>query len=205
MKTTKAILVLAGVLCLLFYPAISKADMIYSLTSDHMTGGAGTPPFGTVALAENGSGGVLVTVTLNGTNDFVRTGSGSENNFLFNGAGFGVALVDISGSGLTATGGTIGGIHADGTGYWDFGVFITIQEKGGTDRRHGPIVFTVANATIADLTHPNNGYIFAADMISGQTGNTGMVDVSVPEPGILILLGIAMSAIGMASWRISKI
>jgi hypothetical protein len=27
----------------------------------------------------------------------------------------------------------------------------------------------------------------------------------VPEPGILILLGIAMSAIGMASWRIRKI
>jgi hypothetical protein len=28
---------------------------------------------------------------------------------------------------------------------------------------------------------------------------------TVPEPGILILLGIAMSAIGMASWRITKI
>jgi hypothetical protein len=29
--------------------------------------------------------------------------------------------------------------------------------------------------------------------------------VYVPEPGILILLGIAMSAIGMASWRIRKL
>jgi hypothetical protein len=29
--------------------------------------------------------------------------------------------------------------------------------------------------------------------------------IQVPEPGILILLGIAMSAIGMASWRIRKI
>ena len=38
--------------------------------------------------------------------------------------------------------------------------------------------------------------------------NTGFADqsvVRVPEPGILILLGIAMSAIGMASWRIRKI
>ena len=34
---------------------------------------------------------------------------------------------------------------------------------------------------------------------------TGFASVSIPEPGILILLGIAMSAIGMASWRISKI
>ena len=33
----------------------------------------------------------------------------------------------------------------------------------------------------------------------------GLVGVTVPEPGILILLGIAMSAIGMASWRIRKI
>ena len=30
-------------------------------------------------------------------------------------------------------------------------------------------------------------------------------EVSVPEPGILILLGIAMSAIGAASWKISKL
>jgi len=29
--------------------------------------------------------------------------------------------------------------------------------------------------------------------------------IPVPEPGILILLGIAMSAIGMASWRIRKL
>jgi len=29
--------------------------------------------------------------------------------------------------------------------------------------------------------------------------------VKVPEPGILILLGIAMSAIGAASWKISKL
>ena len=37
--------------------------------------------------------------------------------------------------------------------------------------------------------------------------NTGLVQslLTVPEPGILILLGIAMSAIGAASWRIRKI
>jgi hypothetical protein len=34
---------------------------------------------------------------------------------------------------------------------------------------------------------------------------TELPKVPVPEPGILILLGIAMSAIGAASWKISKL
>lgn len=32
-----------------------------------------------------------------------------------------------------------------------------------------------------------------------------LITVRVPEPGILILLGIAMSAIGAASWRLRKL
>jgi hypothetical protein len=41
--------------------------------------------------------------------------------------------------------------------------------------------------------------------IGWATSNCANDVVNVPEPGILILLGIAMSAIGMASWRIRKI
>jgi len=37
------------------------------------------------------------------------------------------------------------------------------------------------------------------------TGKTTRLSQSLPEPGILILLGIAMSAIGVASWRIRKL
>ena len=61
------------------------------------------------------------------------------------------------------------------------------------------IVFSIANATIADVTAPNNlGNIFVADVL-GQTGNTGPVDVSfaaIPGPivgaglpGLIVALG----------------
>jgi hypothetical protein len=46
---------------------------------------------------------------------------------------------------------------------------------------------------VMNLTGPVPATTLAQDML-----------VAVPEPGILILLGIAMSAIGAASWRIRK-
>jgi hypothetical protein len=68
----------------------------------------------------------------------------------------------------------------------------------------GAISFTVNNATIADLTAPNNlGNIFVADVLA-PNGNTGPVDVSniptfpttVPEPDGLALLGLALAGAG---------
>jgi hypothetical protein len=41
--------------------------------------------------------------------------------------------------------------------------------------------------------------------LNGDRHQDLLVCVPVPEPGILILLGIAMSAIGAASWRIRKL
>ena len=54
------------------------------------------------------------------------------------------------------------------------------------------IVFSIANATIADVTAPNNlGNIFVADVFSSQTGNTGPVDVNVnPVPGPIVGAGL---------------
>ena len=55
--------------------------------------------------------------------------------------------------------------------------------------------FTIANATIADVTAPNNLLnIFVADVFSSQTGNTGPVDVHVPGP----IVGAGLPGLVMA-------
>ena len=79
------------------------------------------------------------------------------------------------------------------------------QITGTADPPHfaGPISFSVANATIADLTQPNNlGQVFVADILA-PNGSTGPVDAStpngVPDGGATVmLLGAALGALGMA-------
>jgi len=219
----KAIMVLAGVLCLLFYPATSKADTLYYFTSDHITNpltgeppGGGTPPFGYVQLTPTASG-VDVLVHLKASSYYFVLGASGGFDFLFSlNTASGIDVGDISitqnatynkGNHLVAQ---TGDFHADGTGSWNWGITGEGQKNGLNGGFNTDIMFSVAGATIDTFivsTGANGGWLFAADIYSGQTGNTGLVDVSVPvpEPGILILLGIAMGAIGVASWRIPKL
>jgi hypothetical protein len=61
-------------------------------------------------------------------------------------------------------------------------------------------VFHVANAEFSDFGGNAGTELFVADILSGTTGNTGMVDVSavpaVPEPGTLLLLGSGLVTAG---------
>src|SRR6266481_8278551 len=57
--------------------------LVLNLTSDHCTGGCGTPPFGSVDLEQNGTT-VDVTVHLLSPNFFVKTGSVDFMAFKFN-------------------------------------------------------------------------------------------------------------------------
>src|SRR5215510_13937548 len=171
--------------------ALPAQAVTFTFTSDHCTGGCGTPPFGTVDVTQAGSN-VAVTVTLNAGFQYAQTGAADGQIFKFNGTG--VALGDIVvGAHVPALAAATGALNGDGTGNFTFGINCPTCGNGPTGFG-GAISFTVNNATIAEVTVPNNlGNIFVADIL-GVNGNTGPVDVSTPpvgapEPGTLTLLG----------------
>lgn len=186
-------------------------DWSAEFTSDHMTGGAGVPPFGFVGLVENEDDGVDFYVVLQNDDwesesGFVLTGAGDWMNFKFN--ALDIEVDDISGTNLTAD---TGNFNGDGGGMFHYGVYFTGQGPGASDYRLGPIVFTVADAVISDFISPEvvelngTGQIFVADIISGQTGNTGLVDVSaVPIPAAAWLFGSGLLGLVAIRRRMKK-
>ena len=62
--------------------------------------------------------------------------------------------------------------NGDGTGPFSFGISCTTCGNGALGITSN-VVFSIANATIADITAGNPLNIFVADVFSGQTGNTG--------------------------------
>lgn len=198
-------LALAG--ALLFLGAASaRATTIYNLTSDHCTGGCGTPPFGSVTLEQSGTT-VDVTVSLNSPNFFAKTQSADLMAFKFN--AIDVVLGDITVD-QTVAGQTLIAAQAifpnsfdgDGTGSFEFGIECSTCAMGSSDKFNDDIVFHVANATIAELTVANEqGNVFVADIFSdpesGGNGNTGPVDAMfpIPEPGAGLLLGMGLIAL----------
>ena len=102
--------------------------------------------------------------------------------FKFNATGVVVGDISVTqtfaGNTLQAN---IGTFNGDGTGPFSFGISCTTCGNGALGITSN-LVFSIANATIADVTAGNPINIFVADVFSGQTGNTGPVDVAIPAP-----------------------
>ena len=165
--------------------ATSASAVAFDLTSDHCTGGCGTAPFGTVDVTQVGASVHIVVDLANGppnTVSWAQTGAADFQLFKFNATG--VVVGDISvvqtfaGQTLQANTGTFNG---DGTGPFSFGISCTTCGNGALGITSN-LDFTIANATIADVTAGNPLNIFVADVFSGQTGNTGPVDVLRARP-----------------------
>lgn len=178
---------------------------VYVVTSDHCTGGC-TPDASTITATDSG-GNLLIAVALAPGDVFMTgptgTGTAGKNTFGFD---LGLASITISSS-LTAPPWTTnntatvngsfssGSFAMDGAGSYDY-----VMDIGG----HGPsgissLTFTILGASVADIS---SGSPFAADILSGTTGNTGVVDFSLsgttrgggtPEPSTwaMMLLGFA--------------
>lgn len=187
-------------------PTVGHA-VTFSLTSDHCTGGCGTPPFGTVTLTQNGAN-VDITVALASGINWAKTGSADFQEFKFNDSAITVGSITVdqtfAGQTLAAQTGTFNG---DGTGNFTFGIACTTCGNGNLGITSN-ITFHVANTTIAALTVPSDaGNIFVADIFSSSTGNTGPVDVTapVPLPPAALLFGTALVGLGLLGRRRQKL
>jgi hypothetical protein len=166
-----------------------------------------------VSVTQSGANVNFVVDLANGppnTVGWAQTGAADFQLFKFNATGVVVGDISVTqtfaGQNLQANTGTFNG---DGTGPFSFGISCTTCGNGALGI-NSDLVFSVANATIAELTAGNPTNIFVADVFSGQTGNTGPVDAGigpgtniapVPEPSTWAMMILGFVGVGFLAYR----
>jgi protein with PEP-CTERM/exosortase system signal len=212
MSTLKKLLLLTAAVSFMAAGTANASTIVYNLTSDHCTGGCltGQTNGGTITITDT-AGGISFNVTLSDGNEFVNTGFPLTFGFNLDG------ITQITYGGLN-TGWLIpdvvpvnkqnaGTYHMDGLGDFEYGVLWSLQ--GGGNATPGPLTFTIiaSGLTTSSLQANALGQFFAVDILSGTTGNTGLLDASlarVPDGGsTIVLLGSALMAFGVLRRRFS--
>jgi hypothetical protein len=192
---------------------VTANQLTGTFTSDHCTGGCLTNQTngGTITVTATGANTLAFDIELANGNQFVNTGFDAS--FGFNLSG----ITSITYSGITPAGFTIpnsvgsvqtaGSLHMDGTGFFSFG--LEGFGNGGSAPDGSSLMFTItaAGLDIGDITTNALGQFFAADVISGTTGNTGAIDVStvstssVPEPSTWAMMILGFVGVGFMAYR----
>jgi len=190
----------------------------FLLTSDHCTGtcGGGDNPqasFGSIVVTDLAGDFLGFNITLTNGNKFVQTGL--DLTFGFNLAANPTITYSALTAGYTIPGGTsplqsAGTYHENGTGDFEYGVIWGGGGGGGNAAANPVLSFTIGGTglTLASLEQNAALQFFAADIISGTTGNTGVVDASValpptsvPEPETYAMLLAGLGMMGFVARR----
>ena len=202
-KSGRILLAICGGLA--FLPA-AGASTVFQFNMDACSGTCGASPFGTVSLAQTGSGGagtfVTVTETLAANERFAGTGAGDALEFN--------VAAPLTISNITAGFG-VGPAPDTASAFGTFleSIACTACQGGNANNPVGPLSFTVSSAggvTVADFTVNAGGYYFASDIV-GNNGNTGNVGARgsgqspTPEPATLVLMGLGLLGLGAFARR----
>jgi len=186
-----------------------------NILSDHCTGGCGpqTGGFGTISLTEVDFNSVAVVINLLNGNKFADTGFDGIVGFNLIGNPT-VTYTDVS-AGFEGLGyGPYSKFNGFGT--FEYAIAGTFGNGGG-NAVFGPLMFTVnassaitAQSFLEFSSGKGESAYFVVDILSGTTGNTGLVDVStipnrVPDGGsTATLLGSVLLGVGLLRQRFGR-